>query len=230
MHGDHALHLLRDGDDWLVAGTTWDELGPDPRRSPPPAGAVGAVLARAGTDPRRGRHVLAAEPLPLPVGPRSVGCWDPHLARDDSGWLVAFVNATAWFRFHPALAAGPSLDRLTLRAADPTRTATEGVTLARVPEADDPDPGPCRLLVSDGPLAPPEQRERYVVLDLDLRPLGSLEAPYPTNIPWPTLAREGDRWWLVTFDGTPYGGRLPGYGTHGDLVVARSEGDRPGLG
>ena len=28
-------------------------------------------------------------------------------------------------------------------------------------------------------------------------------------------------WSLLTFDGTPAGGRLAGYGTHGDLVVMR---------
>jgi hypothetical protein len=32
---------------------------------------------------------------------------------------------------------------------------------------------------------------------------------------------DGD-WLLVTFDGTPVGGPLTGYGTHGDLVVMRA--------
>ncbi len=219
VHGDHAVHLVRDRDAWLLAATTWDELGPDPRRRPPPPGAVGAVMARTTADPRRGRHVLDAEPLALPASPGTVGCWDPHLVRDPAtgGWLVAFVQATRWFRFHPALASGPDLTRLAPRAADPERVATEGVTLARLEDA-----GPLRVLVSDGPDSPPPRRRRFTALDLDLRAVGHLEADYPTNIPWPTLAREGDRWWLATFDGTPYGGRLPGYGTHGDLLVARS--------
>jgi hypothetical protein len=29
----------------------------------------------------------------------------------------------------------------------------------------------------------------------------------------------GGDWLMVTFDATPYGGPLPGYGTHGDVVV-----------
>ena len=31
-------------------------------------------------------------------------------------------------------------------------------------------------------------------------------------------------WVMVTFDGTPSGGELLGYGSHGDLVVARAAG------
>lgn len=223
VHGDHAVHLLRDGDTWLLAATTWDELGPDPRRLPPPAGAVGCLLARTGTDPRRGRHILDAEPLRLPAGAGTVASWDPHLLRDrdagdGGGWLVAFVEATRWFRFHPALAAGPALDRLAHRAADGSRAATEGVTLARLG-----GPGaPVRVLVSDGPGSAPPRRRCFTALDLQLRPLGHLDADYPSNIPWPTIARDGDRWWLVTFDGTAYGGPLTGHGTHGDLIVARS--------
>jgi hypothetical protein len=59
----------------------------------------------------------------------------------------------------------------------------------------------------------------------ELAEAGDLAAPYGTNIPWPTVvppARDGEPWWLVTFDGTPYGGALPGYGTHGDVVLMRS--------
>ena len=50
---------------------------------------------------------------------------------------------------------------------------------------------------------------------------GALAAPYPSNIPWPTLVRDGDGWMVVAFDGTPYGGRVCGYGTHGDVVFLR---------
>ena len=48
-----------------------------------------------------------------------------------------------------------------------------------------------------------------------------MDAPYPTNIPWPTLVPDGDSWLLVGFNGRSYGGPLPGYGTHGDLVFLR---------
>ena len=59
-----------------------------------------------------------------------------------------------------------------------------------------------------------------------MREVGTVDAPYPTNLPWPTLVppdpdEPGDRWRLVTFDGTPSGGALVGYGTHGDLLVMR---------
>ena len=35
---------------------------------------------------------------------------------------------------------------------------------------------------------------------------GALTAPYPTNIPWPTLVPDGDSWLMVAFNGGPYGG------------------------
>ena len=62
--------------------------------------------------------------------------------------------------------------------------------------------------------------------------VGALEAPYPSNIPWPTVVRLGDgSWLLVAFDGTVYGGPLPGYGTHGDVVLMRARWPaRSGLG
>ncbi len=204
-YGDHATHVVRDGDGWLVATSTWGDFD---RRRP----TVGVTLARTTADLRRGAHLLDTEPLPLPVdGLRSVGVWDPHLARGEDGWLVGFVSATRYFRFHPAVASGPSLDRLSLRGAASDLTQTEGTTLARLD-------GEWRVLASD------KQARRYPVFDLAMRETGRLRAPYPTNIPWPTLvpvdAADGS-WLLVGFNGRPHGGPLPGYGTHGDVVVAR---------
>ena len=67
------------------------------------------------------------------------------------------------------------------------------------------------------------QRRAFPVFDLPMRQVGALDAPYPTNIPWPTLVEVGDGGWLmVAFNGTPYGGPLLGYGTHGDVVLLRS--------
>jgi hypothetical protein len=68
---------------------------------------------------------------------------------------------------------------------------------------------------------------RYLVHDLAMQQVGQLDAPYPTNIPHPQLVPLDDgRQLLVTFDGTPFGGRSGrrrlGYGSHGDLVVMRS--------
>ena len=147
--------------------------------------------------------------------------WDPHLVRDDDGtWLVGYVSARRFFDFHPVLAAGPSLDELTLRGAATDRTATEGTTLARLD-------GTWRVLASDGRDNRRAVRGRFPVFDTSMREVGTVEAPYPTNIPWPTVVppdpdEPGDRWRLVTFDGTPSGGALVGYGTHGDLLVLRA--------
>ena len=203
VYGDHAAHLVRDGDRWLLAASTWGDF--DRERRP-----VGVRLAESTDDLTRGVHVLDSRPLLLPTdGLRSVGVWDPHLVRAEEGWLVGYVSATRYFRFHPVLAAGPTLDSLVLRAAATGRRETEGTTLARVE-------GQWRVLASD------KRRQAYPVLDLDLREVGTLAAAYPSNIPWPTLA--GDL--LVGFDATAYGGRLVGYGSHGDVVLQRA---RPAL-
>ncbi len=211
VYGDHATHLVRDGDEWLVATSTWGDFD---RRAP----AVGVNLARTGADLTVGRHVLDTTVLDLPLeGLRSRGQWDPHLVRIDETWHVGFASARKFFRFHPALATGPSLDDLTLRSAATGRRATEGVTLLRLD-------GHWRVVASDGRDGRRGQRERFPVFDLDLNEIGTLAAPYPTNIPWPTLVRLDDGWLMATFDASRTGGPLPGYGTHGDLVVMRERG------
>jgi hypothetical protein len=200
VHGDHAAHLVRDGERWLLATSTWGDFDRDDR-------PVSVTLARSTDDVTRGVHVLDGRPLALPTdGFRSVGVWDPHLVRADEGWLVGYVSATKYFRFHPVLAAGPDLDALSLRAVG-TGRATEGTTLARLD-------GAWRVLASD------KRRRCYPVLDLDLREVGTLDAVYPSNIPWPTLVDD----LLVGFNGAAYGGRLVGYGSHGEVVVQRRVG------
>lgn len=202
-YGDHATHVLRDGDAWLVATSTWGDFD---RRRP----AVGVTLARTSADLLSGAHLLDTEPLALPLdGLRSVGTWDPHLVRTEDGWLVGFVSATRYFRFHPALAGGPSLDALRLLGAASDLTQAEGTTLAHLG-------GQWRVLASD------ERAQRYPVFDLAMHETGTVDAPYPSNIPWPTLVPDGDGWLLVGFDGRRQGGELAGYGTHGDVVFARS--------
>lgn len=208
--GDNATHLVHDDGRWLVATSTWGDFDyADP--------TVGVTLAETGADLLTGRHLLDTRRLALPTdGLRSVGVWDPHLVHDGHGWLVAYVSARRFFRFHPALACGPDLDRLTLRAAAGDRTATEGTTLVRLD-------GTWRVLASDGRDGRRGQRRGYPVLDLDLAEVGALDAPYPTNIPWPSVVDlGGGDWLMVTFDATPYGGPLPGYGTHGDVVLMRA--------
>ncbi|HCB07706.1 MAG TPA: hypothetical protein DEQ43_26220 [Nocardioides bacterium] len=209
VYGDHAAHLLRDGDRWLLAASTWGDF--DPHRRP-----VGVVLAETTDDVTRGVHVLDGRPFALPTdGFRSVGVWDPHLVRSGSGWLVGYVSATKYFRFHPVLAAGPDLDSLVLRAVAEGHRETEGTTLTRLTGPD----GEWRVLASD------KRRRCYPVLDLDLREVDRLDAFYPTNIPWPTIATLDSESLLVGFNGAPYGGRLVGYGSHGEVVLQRASGD-----
>jgi hypothetical protein len=203
VYGDHAAHLLRDADRWLLATSTWGDF--DRRRRP-----VGATLAESTQDLTRGVHVLDGRPLRLPTdGLRSVGVWDPHLVRTDEGWLAGYVSATRYFRFHPVLAEGPDLDALVLRAAAEGHRETEGTTLAR-------RGAQWRVLASD------KRRRAYPVMDLDLREVGTLAAAYPTNIPWPTLLPLEGQTLLVGFNGAGYGGRLVGYGSHGEVVVQRA--------
>jgi hypothetical protein len=214
-YGDNATHLLRDRERWLVATSTWGDFAGSRRTA-----GVGVTLAESTDDLLSGRHVLDTRPLPLPTdGLRSVGTWDPHLVRSDGRWLVGFVSARRFFDFHPALAEGESLQDLRLVAAAADRRATEGTTLLRVD-------GRWVVLASDGRDGHRGQRERFPVFDTSLREIGALDAPYPTNLPWPTLARigegEGDGWLMVAFNGRPEGGRLVGYGSHGDVVLMRA--------
>jgi len=205
VYGDHASHLLRDGDRWLFATSTWGDF--DQRRR---GATVAATLAETDADLLTGRHVLDTRPLALPTtGLTSVGVWDPHLVRTADGWLAAYVSASRYFRFHPVTAAGPTLDSLTLSGAATKHKETEGPTLHRIGDA-------WRLLASDG------VRKRYPVFDLQLNELGEIDAPYPTNIPWPTLLDDADGLLMIGFDGEPYGGRLVGYGSHGAVRFARS--------
>ena len=78
------------------------------------------------------------------------------------------------------------------------------------------------VLASDGRDSPRGLRARFPAYDLAMRETGTLDAPYPTNLPWPTVAQVDGRWVMVTFDGRSAGGKLLGYGTHGDVVVMRS--------
>lgn len=228
VYGDHATHLVRDDDRWLVATSTWGTF--DPKRH----AHVTTTLATSSDDLSRGQHVLDTVALDLPTdGFTSVGRWDPHLVRPagpdspagEGGWLVGFVSAERWFRFHPAVASGPDLTALSLRSAATDRLACEGTTLARIR-------GDWWVLASDGPDSRPAERTSYPVFDLDLVQHGVLDAEYPSNIPWPTLlggdsggagsdVEQDSDCVLIGFEGTPYGGPLLGYGTHGEIVVQR---------
>lgn len=210
VYGDHATHVVRDDDTWLVATSTWGDFQQrDPKRS------VRATMASTSADVLVGAHVLDTDELPLPTdGFTSVGVWDPHLVHTGEEWLVGFTSARKFFRFHPALAGGPGLDQLSLRGAATERRATEGSTLLRIG-------GEWRVLASDGPDGRRGQRTRYPIFDLAMEPVGELTAAYPTNLPWPTLVETERGWLMITFNGRGSTGPLVGYGTHGDVVVQR---------
>lgn len=209
VYGDHAAHVVRDGDRWLVATSTWGDF--DRRTNP----HVRTTLAETDADVLHGEHVLATRELPLPTtGLRSVGVWDPHLLRDGDRWHVGYASARRFFEFHPCVASGPSLDQLTLSGAATDRKACEGTTLLRVD-------GELLVLATDGRDGRRGQRAQFPVFDLALGERGSLDAPYPTNLPWPTLVRLDDGWLMATFNGHRVGGPLTDYGTHGDVVIMR---------
>ncbi len=218
--GDHATHLVRTADGWLVATSTWGDFEtPTTRagRRRPTGLRVTLAEVADGTDLLHGTHVLDTRELPLPTdGLSSIATWDPHLVRRDGAWLVGFVSARRFFDFHPALATGESLDDLRLLGAAAERTATEGTTLVEVD-------GRMVVLASDGRDSRRARRARFPILDLEMSDLGLLDAPYPSNLPWPSLAQVDGGWLMVTFDGGRAGGDLLGYGTHGDLVVMRSQ-------
>lgn len=217
VFGDHATHLVRTDDGWLVATSTWGDFEkPTTRAGRRTASGLRVTLAESEADLLHGTHVLDTRELPLPTdGLTSVATWDPHLVRRDGAWLVGFVNARRFFDFHPALAGGPSLDDLRLLGAATGRTSTEGTTLVEVD-------GRMVVLASDGRDSPRGLRARFPVLDLAMAEVGLLDAPYPTNLPWPSVGRLDDGWLMATFNGRPAGGKLLGYGTHGDLVLMRS--------
>ncbi|MCW2736741.1 hypothetical protein [Nocardioides sp.] len=217
VFGDHATHLVRSGDRWLVATSTWGDFEtPTTRAGRRTPTGLRVTLAEADTDLLRGTHVLDTRDLPLPTeGFSSIATWDPHLVRRDGEWLVGFVSARRYFDFHPALAGGPTLGDLRLLGAATGRTATEGTTIVEVD-------GRTVVLASDGRDSQRAQRARFPVFDLEMGDVGLLDAPYPTNLPWPSLAEVDGGWLMATFNGTPAGGKLLGYGTHGDLVLMRS--------
>ncbi len=218
VFGDHATHLVRDGNGWLVATSTWGDFQePTSRAGRRAPSGLRIILAEVkDTSLLVGTHVLDTRELPMPTdGFTSIATWDPHLVRRDGQWLVGFVSARRFFDFHPALAGGGSLSDLCLIGAGVDRRSTEGTTLVQVD-------GQLVVVASDGRDGRRGQRARFPIFDTHLTEIGVLDAAYPTNLPWPTLAPVDGGWLMVTFNGRQRGGRLLGYGTHGDLVVMRS--------
>ncbi|UMG92857.1 hypothetical protein [Nocardioides sp. TF02-7] len=201
--GDHAGQLVRDGDRWLVAVSSWGDFAP---------GRIHVRHTETTADLLAGTHLLDTEPTPLPT---DVGSWDPALLRRDGAWHVGFVESPSQdpFDFHPALARTTDANwwrGLEKVAAADALHQCEGPILATVDDE-------TWLLASDG-----DARD-YPILDLDGHRVGSLDAPYPTNIPHPQLVPDPAGGWLVvTFEGTQHAERVMGYGGHGDVVVMHS--------
>ncbi|WP_372728085.1 hypothetical protein [Nocardioides sp.] len=201
--GDHAGQLVRDGERWLLATSSWGDFEP---------GSIHVRHTESGEDLLHGVHVLDTVRTPLPT---TYGTWDPALTRVDGTWHVAYVESPSQrpFRFRPALAA---------TTADTWHTAlTEVARLGNLGQCEGPimvrTGGGTWLLTSDG------QRHVYAIFDLTGSQVGQLDAPYVTNIPHPQLVPDpAGGWMLVTFDGTGFERSLLGYGGHGDVVVMHS--------
>ena len=201
--GDHAGQLVRDGDRWLVATSSWGDFD---------FAGVHVRHTETTEDLLSGVHVLETERTALPT---SVSSWDPGITRIDGRWYVSFVESPSQdpFDFHPALSSGTGEvwhEGLELVGADTSLHQAEGPILAQVQ-------GEWWFLASDG------DARHYPVYDLEVRRVGRLDAPYETNIPHPQLVPlEGGGHLLVTFDGTQYAERVMGYGGHGDVLIMRS--------
>lgn len=204
--GDHAGQLVVEEDRVRLAVSSWGDFDPGT--------GVHVRHTECGLDVLHGVHVVDTEPLAMPTGHSA---WDPAATVIDGRWHVAFVESPSQqpFHFRPALAAGPTgggwgqgLERV---GADASLDHCEGPILARVD-------GAWRLLASDG------RGRRYPIYDLEMARVGTLPAPYVSNIPHPQLvplapgSALGSEL-MVTFDGTPWCKRVLGYGTHGDFIV-----------
>jgi hypothetical protein len=229
--GDHAGHVVVDGDRLVVAVSSWGDFAP---------GNISVRHTVANTRLLSGVHVLDCAPLALPT---VVGSWDPALARIEDRWYVAFVESptqSSRFQFHPALAVGASGSDydgpLELVGADNGRRQCEGPILAQVDPAmvvSTTDAGVVStssttgVASTNGPewrvLASDSDAQEYPVYDLTMRQVGTLAAPYDTNIPHPQVVTvhgaAGPRHIMISFDGNPYAESVMGYGTHGDLVI-----------
>ncbi|WP_418059833.1 hypothetical protein [Pimelobacter simplex] len=206
--GDHAGQLVRDGERWLVASSSWGDFD---------GSGVHVRHATSTADLLHGVHVLETEPLALPT---DLDAWDPSLTRIDGTWTWAYVASPSQspFDFHPALARADGADpfrRLRAVGADRTRHQTEGTLLVR-------DTDRWLVLASDG------DARQYPAYDLSLRRVGRIDAPYGTNIPHPqAIVRADGTWLIITFDGTDRFAGTLGYGGHGDVVVLTERPRRP---
>ncbi|MCR6031416.1 hypothetical protein GGQ22_08140 [Nocardioides sp. zg-579] len=201
--GDHAGQVVRDGDRWLVASSSWGDFEP---------GSIHVRHTETTADVLHGVHVLDHERTPLPT---EQGTWDPGFTRVDGAWHVGYVESPSQdpFDFHPVLARTRAArwheDLEPVLVADDLHQ-TEGPIIATVEDT-------TWFLASDG------DARHYPVFDLGGRRVGRLDAPYPSNIPHPQLlADPAGGWWMISFEGTQFAEPVMGYGGHGDVVLLHS--------
>lgn len=204
--GDHAGQIVRDdeADRWILATSSWGDFDFD---------GVHVRHLETTDDLLRGVHVLETTRTALPT---QVSSWDPGMTRIDGRWHVGFVESPSQdpFDFHPALAAAPQGagwgEGLELVGAGQGFAECEGPIITQVA-------GQWWFLASDG------RRKEYPIFDLEMKRVGSLDAPYETNIPHPQIVPlEDGGHLLVTFDGTQFHEDVMGYGGHGDVLIMRS--------
>lgn len=201
--GDHGGQVIVDecAERFIVANTSWGDFGDS---------GVHVRHVTTTDNVLSGVHRLETRRLALPT---EQSTWDPALTRIGDCWYVGFTESPSQdpFDMHPALAVGEpggAYHSALLRVgADESVHQCEGSILQQIE-------GEWYLLASDG-----ELRE-YRVYDLSMRHVGRLDAPYVSNIPHPQVVNlpSGDRL-MITFDGSPYGRRVLGYGGHGGLVI-----------
>ena len=127
-----------------------------------------------GPDPRRARaRQHAARAADRRASGRSASGTRTWCAPTTAGWSATSAR-TRYFRFHPA--SRPARPRrAVLRAVATEHRETEGTTLVRLD-------GEWRVLASDKRPPGPTRCSTSTCASV-----GTLDAAYPTNIPWPTL-------------------------------------------
>src|SRR5215218_637904 len=232
--GDHAGHIVYDDttSEFIIGVSTWGDFtyqGVEIYHTRV------KVLPTEDIKVLHGVHVLTGQELTLPTALPTppTGHWDPHFVRIGQLWYVAFVESPTQgnpWDHHPALAKGSTIENLTLVDAKEELRQTEGMVIQKIN-------GKWYVLCSSGrgeitfEGVPPAH---YRIYDLSMNLVGTLNAPYVTNIPHPMvtplpdLPGQGDtKWIMLTFNETffyidPVPGLANvglGYGTHGNFVV-----------
>jgi hypothetical protein len=216
--GDHAGHIVYDEtiSAFRLLVSNWGTF------------SGSGVLINAATfrgDVLHGVHVIR-NPTVQQL-PTTLSRWDPHMTRIDGVWYIAFVESPSQnpFVFHPALAVGPrsgQFGNFSLVGRDASHTMTEGMVIQKIG-------GEWYVLCSSSPAEGPPAGGHYDIYDLNMRFIGFLNAPYPTNniphpmvFPVPMPRSRSTRYEMVTFEGTQYHEDILGYGTHGDFLVMRA--------